>query len=133
MSTVKPVEARHSADFLGDRLTISIPSRKHWAQIPFMFIWLLLWAFFLGSSSTSFLHDAASFDLFSSLWSIIWLVGGICILSALTWQLAGVELVEISPYSLNVRRQIFGWGWTKAYVAAEVRELIGRLEHGVIT
>jgi hypothetical protein len=123
MSTIKPIAARHCADFLGDQLIITIPSRKHWTQIPFMCVWLLFWAFFLISSSTSFLLDAPGFDPFFSLWTFIWLIGGIYPLSALAWQLAGVELVEISSYSLNIRWQIFGLGWTKAYVAGDVRDL----------
>lgn len=119
MSTVKLAPAHHRAQFLGDQLRITIPSRTHWLQLPGLCVWLVVWFAF---GRHAFLA-AGSIHLLASIFSMIWFVIGFLPLSAVIWQLAGQELLEVSPYSLNIRRQLFGWGWTKAYVASDVHEL----------
>jgi hypothetical protein len=119
MSTIKLAPAHHRAEFLGDHLVITIPSRLHWLQLPGLCLWLVLW-FVLGTQP---LMAVGVIHPFAAILSLFWFAIGFLPLSAVMWQLAGKELLEVSSYSLNIRRQMFGWGWTKAYIASDVEAL----------
>ncbi len=118
MSTVAPSPCRHHADFLGDRLVINIPSRIYW-WLPVLCFWLTVW---FGFGFLFFVNIGLSHPL-ALVWTLFWFGAGFFNLYEVVWQLAGQELLEISPYSLNIRRQIFGLGWTHAFVASDVHDL----------
>ena len=42
---VRPIAPRHYSENIGDRLIISIPSRKNWFVIIFVGVWLVFWVF----------------------------------------------------------------------------------------
>ncbi|MCP4357431.1 MAG: hypothetical protein GY796_05365 [Chloroflexi bacterium] len=123
MTTITPPTARHKAEFFGDSLSINIPSRKHWFQIPFLAIWLLFWAGGWLAVTTSILHSPFEAGGFMLVWLAAWTVGGVYTMSSLLWMLVGVERIEISPDIFQVQRQVLGLGSTKTFATLDVYAL----------
>lgn len=119
MSTITPSPFRHRAEFLGDHLLITMPSRAYWWRLPLLCIWLVIW---YGIGFSFFLPGRMAHPI-ELIWTLFWFTAGFFTLFDVVWQCAGKELLEASPYSLNIRRQIFGLGWTRAFVAADVHDL----------
>ncbi len=114
---VIPPAARHTAEDLGDKLKISIPSRKSWLQSLFLGFWLIGWAFgeisvlgvFFGGSGFS------GPSLFLIAWLGMWTVGGGWAIYTLLWQLSGREIIAITNQSITVSRVVVGLGLPREY------------------
>ncbi|MFZ5904694.1 MAG: hypothetical protein ACOYZ8_14200 [Chloroflexota bacterium] len=125
---VKPFSARHTAENFGDRFLISIPSKKNWFQMVFLFIWLAGWAFgevMVGDILLAvFLKNSVGVPiLFLFVWLAGWTAGGVFALYALLWQLAGKEIIEINGQAIRIGRSIFGIHFPKEYTSQYIKDL----------
>lgn len=146
---VEPPSARHTSEDLGESFKIIIPSQKHWAQILLLSFQSVMLAFFvtmMGGILVSGVSGALSersaeaeiLVVCNSVGALVLLaclcystVVGALICCALLWQLTGKEIIEISPQSIKVRRQVCRWGRTKEYLAEYVKDLrVSPREHG---
>lgn len=141
MPVIKPPKERCKIEESVASLKISIPARKNYFMLFFLGFWLIGWAFgevivsgmllagIFGLFARSSLFDgagAAGFSgggLFLLAWLGGWTLGGGFALYAFFWQLAGKEMIEVSYDSIKIRRAIFGYGKTKEYMAAHIKDL----------
>ena len=126
MTIVQPSSMRHQADYLGNHLTISIPSRRQWFQILFLGFWLCGWAAGeLSAISELFLfhNGTQEADHFLLLWLFGWTVGGLFAMTTLLWQLAGKEIAEISGLGIKLSHRVWGLRWSQQYAAADIQDL----------
>lgn len=123
MSTIQPFSARHQTDFVGDRLRIRIPSRKHWFQTPFLMVWLVFWFFGWVAAASSLFMNPFGADLFLMIWLTGWSIGGGFAMTTLLWLLLGEERLDISYDLFCVKRQILGIGLTKSYELLHIKDL----------
>ena len=142
MSIVNPPSGRHEVSYLSDSLEIIIPSRKQWFQVAYLGFWLVGWSFgeiIVGGMLLSGLvglllgdsamlagdGDAASsgVSLFMLAWFCAWTIGGAFAWYGFLWQLAGKEIVRVSPRSILIGRQIFGIKRIREYLAEYIKAL----------
>ncbi len=123
MSTTQLSSARHSADFIGDQLTIRIPSRKNWLQIPFLLFRLIFWFFAWILTATTLFTAPFEAGFFMIFLLIGWTIGGLFTANILLWILFGEEQITVSYDLFSVRRQILGIGHTKSYEMVAVKAL----------
>ncbi len=148
MSSVQPSSTVYTIDESGDSLNIVISARKNWFSIIALIGWSALWTVFtlLYSGSLlvflviTLLKRAAKVFNTSSDFSptdpggLLGLVALSIILlgawflmvpkniRALSWQLAGKEIVHVDSRSITMRRQIFRFGHSRVCSTAEVRD-----------
>jgi hypothetical protein len=139
MNPVLPFAPRHVTTDLGDSLRIILPSRKRWITIIPLGFFALIWAVgefaFLSFAVPALLSllttrpapvtlaDLAFPGVFAVVWLSIWTVGGLTALYTLLWNLAGREVIDVSPLSIRLSQQVPGWGRTKEYLAAHIKDL----------
>jgi len=125
---VKPIAPRHYSENIGDRLVISIPSRKNWFVIIFTGVWLIFWAFgeifvgwivLQGITSPNFEGPV----LFILLWVTAWTIGGAFAIYTFFWQLVGREEIEVTPNSITISQIVFAFRRSKAYASEHIRDL----------
>src|SRR5271163_1236789 len=98
-------------------LLINIPAAKNWPVILFLGFWLCLWA--LGEFSV--FHMLATGkrlgrgNFFLVGWLGAWTVGGYMAISLWLWNVAGHEIVSLTPVALAIRREILGFGRSREY------------------
>lgn len=122
MAIITPAAARHQAEWAGDQLIITIPSRKHWFQIPFLVVWLIFWSFGWVSAAAGLTSGLGGASLFLLGWLTLWTAGGLMAFSSLLWMLIGCEIIKISADKVIIRRQIASLGWTKAFATLELHD-----------
>lgn len=135
MGSFEPLPApRHKRRVAGDTLTLVLPPRRMWFQRVILCVWLVGWGFgavlvpmrelsgqikAAPSGATSAAPPAA----FLIMWCLLWYGGGLLALLWVLWQICGREVVTAKPDGLFLRREVFGLGRTRGYVAAQVRNL----------
>jgi hypothetical protein len=137
---VQPPTEHHSFYEIGSSVKVIIPSRKNYFSLFFLGFWLVGWAFGEIMVGGIFLAGVVGFffkspellriggaglsggGLFMLAWLSIWTVGGGFALYTFFWQLAGKEIIEISYDSIKIQRAIFGFGRTKEYLAAYIKD-----------
>ncbi len=123
---VKPPGPRHTATEEADGLAIRIPAKRNVFIVAFLTFWLCGWAVGEVMASITLFTSAqkepgaAAFMLF---WLCGWTVGGAFAIYIWLWQIKGCEVVTVSPTALSIRREVLGYGRTKHYDIAEVRDL----------
>ncbi len=125
MTYVKPAVARHTADYFGNQLTITIPSHKQWVQLPFLIFWLMGWTFGeLAALNDIFQHGFNGGGLFLFVWITFWTMGGVMALLTVLWILFGREIIVVDGrQSFTHRREILGLGWSKTYDPTRIQDL----------
>ena len=103
---------------------VDIPARRNWLLILFLGAWLGGWVFGEMDVSKQLLNSPSQEPMaFMSFWIVGWTIGGSVAITALLWQLAGHEVIDIDSSRLKYRVQVFGIGRTRSYAVADVREL----------
>jgi hypothetical protein len=118
---------RHIVEQAADRLQIIIPSRKRLPQILLSGIWLLYWAC-VGFAVLAWLivGNGGSDEpplLFIAIALVWWIVCGIFGNFAFLWQLLGRETIDITDYSITIKRTVLGIGSAKEYSAEYIKDL----------
>ncbi len=125
---LKPPVPRHSSKDLGDVLLVSIPSRKYWALILFLAVWLAAWTFseirilrevVCGFCGSTLLISEVEFFGFLAVWTL----GGLFVLLSLLWQLIGKEEIQVTAESIMVSRVIGFLRTSREYASQYVRGL----------
>jgi hypothetical protein len=119
-----PQAARFSSEVTPAGYRITIPARRNWFVILFLFAWLGGWVFGELSASGQLMRGAektpATFLVF---WLVAWTVGGFFATATLLWQLAGREVITIDTGSLSYRAEVLGLGRTRSFRASDVKNL----------
>jgi hypothetical protein len=113
-------------------LRITIPVRRNWFMIFFFSLWLCFWA----AAEVIVPADAiagrpfgqgkmvpGSMLLFLLAWFTLWTLGGLMVLYALLWNLAGREVISLTDGALVVRRELGVLQRARAFDLAGVRNL----------
>jgi|HubBroStandDraft_1064217.scaffolds.fasta_scaffold358542_1 hypothetical protein len=126
MARVSVPTARASVLDTPEGLVIDLPASKNWALILFIGFWLCGWA--LGEFSA--IHQLATGktptsggSLFLLVWLGAWTVGGCIAISVWLWNVAGHEIVSLTPTSLAIRRSMLGFGPSREYDLPSVKNL----------
>ena len=106
-------------------LVINIPSTKSLVLILFLGFWLCGWLF--GEVSAIRQLETGKTPAGASLFMLVWLggwtVGGAVAIYFWLWNIAGHEIVSLTPTSLTLRRDILGFGRSKEYDLPSVKNL----------
>jgi len=126
MARVAVPTAKASVSDTPDGLVINIPAAKSWLVILFIGFWLCGWVFGevsvirqLASGKT----PASGGSLFLFGWLGAWTVGGCAAICFWMWNVAGHEIVSLTPASLAIRRDILGFGRSREYDLPSVKNL----------
>jgi hypothetical protein len=114
---------RFSAGSTPTGFRVAIPARRNWLLIIFLFAWLGGWMFGEVSVAKQLLNSTTQTPVaFMSFWMVGWTIGGAFAVTAILWQLAGYEIIEIQSSTLTHRVQVFGIGRSRSFTASEVKD-----------
>lgn len=119
-------DPRHTVTEQADGLVLRIPSKRNVLVVVMLSLFLCIWlvgeipapAFLLQS-----LFQPPTFAAIIQLSVGAWTVGGGFALYNLLWQMKGFEVITVSPTTLVIKRAIFGWGRSRCYDVAGIRQL----------
>ncbi len=121
---VEPESARYTVEASREGLRASIPARRNWFVVLFLAAWLGGWVFGEVSAASELLSPRdKSPTAFLAFWLVGWTLGGAFCIFTVLWQLAGREVLTVTPSELTHRLEVFGLGWTRAYRRSEVKNL----------
>ncbi|MBN1992872.1 MAG: hypothetical protein JW953_09205 [Anaerolineae bacterium] len=139
MTKLQPAPTHYTVRNLGISHQFIISSRKIWYVMATTGFGVLIWtigcitlAIFLPGLFNSMLnatdgqeigvfHVAIAVVLLASL--VFWIFLGVFIVRIFLWHIGGKEIIEITPQSIKLRRQIFNLGRTKVYPLKHVKNL----------
>jgi len=123
-----PVPApRSTIERIGGGVELTIPSRRNYVMAAFFIIWLGGW--FMGEREAirAIFFENKSLDdghtAFMAFWLIGWTAGGIGVLLAVLWNIAGRERVRFSSDEIMLRKEIYGVGFGRRYDPSRVGNL----------
>ncbi|MCC7187756.1 MAG: hypothetical protein IT312_03365 [Anaerolineales bacterium] len=123
---VKPSTPKHKTEDLGDKLVVSIPSRKIFPFIMVFSIWSLIW---LGGeiSLIAAMFTSSTYNILSVsiviVWFIFWTFLGAVLLYNLLWLLIGKEEIQITNQSITISQVVLGYKRSKEYTADYIKDL----------
>ena len=121
---IEPQAVRYRSELTPEGFRIVIPVRRNWFILLFICAWLGGWVFGESSASRQLIAGSDRTPVaFLSFWLLAWTMGGVFALATVLWQLAGREILTISPTIFSYRAEAFGLGRTRSYRAADVRAL----------
>ena len=97
---------------LADGVEYSIPAKRSILMMAFLAVWLAGWSV-LWTTTLRQLRTELDYSLL--VWMAGWTFGGYATLYGFLWQLAGREIVTLTPYALKIRSEIVVFGWTRKY------------------
>jgi hypothetical protein len=123
MEVAPPPEPGSRIQELGDRLIVRFRPHRSWGEIAFLTFWLTFWTVG-GIAAISALPDAGPGErAFMLLWLCGWAFGACVVIAIIAWQLAGRELLTVTPECLEVRQEIRRFARTKTYDAGLVHDV----------
>lgn len=126
MATTSPPIRQHTPSGSEAQLMIRLPRHRAWRTIFLAGFLLSAWGAGSWLAGTHHFFHSLFRDVFLVLGESAWLGIGLFCLAYLLQNLAENEVVEVTPFAIKLRRQIGGWGWTSAYMAAHVSALQAR-------
>jgi hypothetical protein len=125
MARVAVLTAKASVFDTPAGLVINIPSAKSWFLILFLGFCLCEWLLGEVSAIRSLAIGkmASGKTLFVVVWLVGWTVGGCYFIYVWLWNLAGHEIVSLTPASLTIRRDILGFGRSGEYDLPSLKNL----------
>ena len=105
-------------------LEIVIPAKRNLLVIVLLGAWLVVW--FLGE--TTALAEAVKGGIgrmppILVFWLLLWTAGGLAVLYIWLWALAGKERILVGASTLRMKRDILGFGRTRAYELRKIDRL----------
>jgi hypothetical protein len=92
-------------------------------MLIFLCAWLGGWVLGELSASGELLrHTDKTPDAFLSFWLVGWTVGGAFVVATILWQLAGREIITVSPATLSYRAEALGFGRTRSFRISDVKD-----------
>jgi hypothetical protein len=116
---VQPFPMRSTVSDYEGRLQITVPLRQFGAGL-FIAFWLAGWTYG-GVAILRKLIEKPS--LFEAVWICFWAVSLPFAVYTLLRMLAGTDVVLVDQHRFVIRREIFGVGLGKQYLASEMRDL----------
>ena len=108
-----------------DSLSIEIPSKKNFAALVSMLVWLGGWV--MGEIVALKMIDTSGALSFDNAFIIFWLVGwtfsGGFVFYSILRQLAGKEIIRIQRGSLTIERSVLGLGRNKEYEIYLIKDI----------
>jgi hypothetical protein len=117
---VQPSRMRSTVAEDGGSLRISIPQKRNWTTVLFFAIWLPLWTYGGWDIGHKLVRN---FRLFEFLWMLFWVAAELTVFYVLLRMFFGQDTVLVNASTFNLRKEILGLAWTRAYLVPEVRNL----------
>jgi hypothetical protein len=121
---VAPQGRRSAVRQLADGIEIVIPAGRSVFLMVFLGVWMAGWLFGAVPAASWLLsgQEDASMLLLGA-WLVMWAIGGVAVLLSWLWMARGREMVTLRPDTLEIKRDVLGWGTTREYDLAYVRNL----------
>ncbi len=119
--TVEPPSARYSIQKTFNGVRATVPARRSWILLLFMFAWLGGWVMGEVSAIGAIIHTSA--PPFLAFWLAGWTIGGAFALATVAWQLLGKEVIGVEDGNLIYRVEALGVGRTRAYAGTQITRL----------
>jgi hypothetical protein len=97
--------------------------RRNAGTSLFLGAWVIAWVVSEALGPSRFLPPETSPLTIAIVWYGLWTLGGLVAVYAFLWSLVGWEHIHAQRGALSLKRSIFGWGRTRVYDAARVRDL----------
>lgn len=140
MTVVQPTPARFTVEDQDNSRRIVIPSRKVWYTIASTgfgvavlttgsVIWGIVLLAVLNSiiGPTNLTREVRLLNVVVAVIMLgaggFWAFMGMLIVRTFLWHVAGRELVEVTPQSITLRRQVFNSGRPKMYLVEHIKDL----------
>ncbi len=125
----RPYEGIGNIDQTPNGYQITIPAKKHIPVIMFLSLWLVAWFVGLNFVGSSFLVDfydkgnnGLGFgSLFTLIWLVFWIAGGLFVIKRLMWCLIGKEIILIDREQISISRKNDVFFRTKIYDLREAK------------
>lgn len=107
----------------GDKIEITVPSKKNWVVITSLTGWIGGW--FMGEfyAIEQLLNEDTPIELiiFLTFWLMFWTLGGIVSILVFLWLIAGKEIISVNNGILKLSSKIFGLGPVKLYKISDIK------------
>ncbi|MGJ1239477.1 hypothetical protein ACLCDV_10450 [Sphingobacterium sp. Lzh-3] len=109
----KPYDGIASIEQTSNGYHITIPAKKHVSVMLFLALWVAAWfvglnwagssllEFFLNNRNSGFGFNC----LFTMIWLIFWITGGLFVIKTLLWFLIGKEVIVIDREQISIARK----------------------------
>lgn len=102
----KPYHGRTVVDDNADYLTVTIPGKRNFLSISWLFVWMTIWGF-VGSAAISDSVDSTTHIVRGGI--IFWIVGwgfmGLMVIKDAIWLIWGREIIEIDRDTFSITRK----------------------------
>jgi hypothetical protein len=122
---VQPFQPRSTVSDEVDGLRISIPPKRS-GVLLFILCWLAFWTYAGIQSGRTLMHH---FSFFLAFWMMGWVFGELWACYLILYTVGGREIIVANSETLTRTTKLFGLGWSKAYLAREIRNL--RFQRGL--
>jgi hypothetical protein len=103
---------------------LNILSKKDWGSLIFIPVWLAFWTFGGIMAMKWLIHPGPSTPrAFITFWLAGWLFGEVWATYWWFWTAFGKEIVTIREGTLNIKRDILGYGRTRSFAIGSVSNL----------
>lgn len=124
MAIVEPGKGRAVIEQDGTGLRITIPARTYFFTTTISVLFVPFWIFGVLAATYKIVSEPLSFGTaYMAFWLTGWTLGGLWILNVLLWNLAGKEIIELSPTILKRHKQIPFFGRSREYAVASITDL----------
>jgi hypothetical protein len=133
--SIKAPSFRHFVHNFGNKVQITIPSRKNIFYFAWFAIWLIVWGFV---TSRLFLlwelmiqgaveMNGTGFIMAMIICLVPFLIAllgmGAFAVHKTLWHISGKEIIEVTHQDLTVTKQVLRWKWSKVYSFNKIRNL----------
>ena len=120
---ITPTARRFTARDRPDGFEVIVPAPRTPLQLIIVAAMLLGGAWTLNRRIPWLIVNFQAAERFDVMWTIAWTIGCVLGLGVFLWMLAGREQIVLRPRALEIRREVFGVGWTSEYDLAAVEDL----------
>src|SRR5260221_4499608 len=123
---VKPPLPKHKTEDFGDKLIITMPSRKVWPFILVFCIWSLFWltmestlgaTIFTSHNPNPF--NVITFIIFFAIWNLL----GLFLVYNILWQLIVKEELQITKQSIKISQIVLMYKRSREYLFEHIKDL----------
>ncbi|MFC0517366.1 hypothetical protein ACFFGT_24360 [Mucilaginibacter angelicae] len=119
----KPYQGRAIVEDNFDYLKITIPAKRNYLFLVYIFFWLIFWGFIGSSAITEFFRSHGDFDRgFMIFWISGWAFGFVMAAKSIIWLFWGKEIIEIGMGTFSISRKNDLFTREKVYDLEECRE-----------
>lgn len=119
----KPYQSRVVIEDNFDYLKITIPVKRNYISIVWIFCWMIFWGYFgILSFNDLFKFSDESSRIFMIIWISGWSFGGVMAVKTIIWLFWGKEIIEIGMGTFSINRKNDLFTREKVYDINECRE-----------